>query len=357
MAAPVLRRLGVNAFGLGGPALASAGAELVVELAPIAAMGIGAVVWRAPAIAAAARRLLSQAKKRKPQAALLVGFSEFHAWLGPRLRALGVRVLWYGPPQIWAWRRGRGDGLRGACDRMAVVLSFEEELWRSHGVDAHFVGHPSLERPSISREAARLKLGLTPWAEYVAVLPGSRREEVERHLGPMLAAVALLRADRGALDARVVVAPALPARAISWVTARADEAGVGVLESTAPPVLPAFDAALAASGSVTLECAVAEVPPVIGYRVGPITEAIARRLLRVDAVGLPNVVLGEKVFPELLQRAFSPEGLCEQAGRILDARDMWVNKCREVRARLVPEDGAQKSPSERVAQLMSPWLS
>jgi hypothetical protein len=150
MAAPVVRQLGVPAFGLGGTALGAVGMELVSDLSRTAAMGVGAVLVRAPLLIDAGRRLLSEARRRKPRAALLVGFSEFNAWLGPRLRKLGMRVLWYSPPQIWAWRGGRADTLRDACDRMAVILPFEEELWRAHGADAHYVGHPSLERLAVA---------------------------------------------------------------------------------------------------------------------------------------------------------------------------------------------------------------
>lgn len=355
MAAPVVRRLGAPAFGLGGRALGAAGTELLVDLASLTAMGIGSVVARAPAIVLAARKLLAESKARRARAALLVGYSEFNAWLGPRLRALGVRVLWYAPPQIWAWRSGRAPGLGRAVDRMAVVLPFEEALWRSFGVDAHFVGHPSLERSAASREAVRERLGLAPWAEYLAILPGSRPHEVSRHLGPMLEALAILRADRGALDARVIVAPSLGRSVADEMARRSAAAGVSVIESSAPGVLTAFDVALAASGSVTLECVAAEVPPVIGYRAGPLTELVAKRLLSVEMVGLPNLVLGERVFPELLQSAFTADNLAEEAGRLLDERAAFVRACRDVKARLCPSERPESSA--HVARLLAPWLS
>lgn len=355
MAAPVVRQLGVPAFGLGGRALAGVGTELTMDLASLSAMGIGSVVARAPAIVRAATRLLAEAKARRSRAALLVGYSEFNAWLGPRLRAQGVRVLWYAPPQVWAWRSGRAPNLRKAVDRMAVILPFEEELWQKHGVDAHFVGHPSLEQKPAVRDAVRLRLGLAPRAEYVAVLPGSRPHEVKRHLGPMLDAVAVLRAERGALDARVIVAQSLERAVAEQVSRRALASGVSVVESSAPSVLTAFDVALAASGSVTLECVAAEVPPVIGYRAGPLSEWVAKRLLEVSMVGLPNLVLGERVFPELIGADFTAEALAEEAGRLLDERDAFVRACRDVRATLCPGDRPESSA--HVARLIAPWLS
>lgn len=353
MAAPVVRELNVPAFGLGGHDLAQAGAELIADLRNVAAMGIGSVALKAPAILRTAQRLLSEAKRRKPRAALLVGYSEFHAWLGPRLRAAGVPVLWYGPPQVWAWRAERAPKLSQACDRMAVILPFEERLWRSHGADAHYVGHPALDTPPTDRTSARQRLGLTPYAEYIALFPGSRAQEVHHHLRPMLEAVALLRADRGALDARVIVAPALDPALAEQMSRAAVAAGLSVIESAAPAVLPAFDVALAASGTVTLECAVAEVPPVIAYRTGALTELVMRRLLRVDDIGLPNLVLGDRVFPELVQDALTGEGLAEAAETLLDSRERYIESCRKVRAEL---DAGRTSASRRVAELLSTWM-
>lgn len=355
MAAPVVRTLGTSSFGLGGRALSAAGTELSVDLRALTGMGIGGVLRRAPAIVGALRRLLSDARERRPRAALLVGYSEFNAQLGPRLRALGIRVLWYAPPQVWAWRPGRASKLGQAADRMAVVLPFEEALWRQYGVDTHFVGHPALEPETASRERVRERLGFAPRAEYVAVLPGSRPHEVEAHIRPMLDAVAALRADRGALDARVVIAPSLLPRLARRVELHARRMGVGVLEASAPSVLPAFDVALATSGSVTLECTAAGVPPVICYQPGPLTEFFARRLLRVQMVGLPNLVLNARVFPELLSNEFNAELLAEAAGRLLDERGTFVRACADVRNGLCAT--ARPKTSEQVADLVAPWLS
>jgi lipid-A-disaccharide synthase len=357
----VVRRLGMASFGLGGPALRACGCELVSDVTRVSSMGIGPALLRAPVLVEAARRLLAEVRRRRPRAALLVGFSEFNARLGPRLRKLGTRVLWYAPPQIWAWRPERGESLRHAFDRLAVILPFEQELWRSHGADAHYVGHPALERPEPSRAAVRDRFGLTPWAEYVAVLPGSRQQEVRRHLGPMLAAIDALRAERGAIDARVVLAPALDRRIAERVTRRAESAGVAVLEAPAPAVLPAFDLAFAASGTVTLECAIAGVPPVIGWRADRLTELAARRFVRTAQVGLPNIVLGEKIFPELLGPGFTADALADEACRLLDARSEWAGRCAEVVDRLSaplgPRGPSSELPSERVARLLAPWLA
>ena len=358
MAAPVVRTLGAESFGLGGIALQRAGTDLIENLETFSSMGVGAVARRSPRIARAALRLLAAAKKRRPPAALLVGYSEFNAWLGPRLRKLGTRVLWYSPPQVWAWRAARAPTLAKSCDRMAVILPFEEELWTAAGCEAHYVGHPALEHGAVDRDAVRARYGMTPYAEYVALLPGSRPQEVREHLQPMLDAVGLLRAERGALDARVILAPSLPQRVHDQALKRAADAGIATIDERADRVLSAFDVALAASGTVTLECALAGVPPVIVYRTGPLTELVARRWVSVSDVGLPNVVLGRRVFPELIQNELTADAAADEAGRLLDDRPAWVQYCRDVRVQLTgSESFAVEPPSERVAELLSPWLS
>jgi lipid-A-disaccharide synthase len=174
-AAAVIARLpGVDSFGLGGPALASAGTTLVGDLRASTALGVGEAGMRAWGVLRAWGAVVRAAKRRKPRAALLVNYSEFNARLAPQLRDAGVRVLWYGAPQVWAWRGSRTMSLRRCVDRMAVVLPFECPIWRSAGVDAHYVGHPSLETVPLDRDTARRALGMTPYAATVAVLPGSR---------------------------------------------------------------------------------------------------------------------------------------------------------------------------------------
>jgi lipid-A-disaccharide synthase len=369
MAAPVVARLGLPTFGLGGSALRAAGAELCGDLSQFTAMGFGAVVGRSPLITLAAIRIVREVRRRDPAVALLVGYSEFNRLLGAWLRTRGVRVLWYGAPQIWAWRSGRAASIAAACDRMAVILPFERELWQRHGVDAHYVGHPVLERSAPTRSEVRERFGLTPYAEYVALLPGSRPHELQQHLRPMVLAAGLIRAERGALDARVILAPSLDVKTRQFARRWSSSLGVSVLETTAPAVLPAFDVAIAASGTVTLECAVAAVPPVIVYKTPPLTHWMARRLVRVPHVGLPNILLGARVFPELLQDQVTPERMGAACTRLLEHRSEYVDRCAAARDALLvglsPDElesgladvpAPREPPSVRVAKLFEPWI-
>jgi lipid-A-disaccharide synthase len=356
-AAAALERLeGVHAFGLGGAALANVGMELVGDIRDSTALGVGEAAARTGGVLRAWRRVGMAARARRPLAALLVNYSEFNARLAPVLHGVGVRVLWYGAPQVWAWRRGRMESLRRSVDRMALMLPFEEPLWRQAGVDAHYVGHPSLETTRLDRDAARQELGLTSFAAAVAILPGSRPHEVRRLLVPMLDAYEKVRSDRASVDARVLVAPSLDASTRAWMCALCRRRRVGAFDVDARlgamNILPAFDAALCASGTASLEAALARAIPVVAYRVGLATELTARLLVRTPHIALPNVLLGRRAFAELLQREVRVDRLASALADALDRRPELLAACNEVETTL----GDARTPSFGVARMLSPWL-
>jgi lipid-A-disaccharide synthase len=345
-----------TAFGMGGPSMSAAGVELVADLREVTALGVGEVAARACGVAAAYSRTSRAARRRAPQAALLVSYTEFNARLAKRLHARGVRVLWYGAPQIWAWRPERAPAIRRVVDRMAVVLPFEEPLWRKLGVDAHYVGHPAREAPLAGRDEARERLGLTPYAHAVAILPGSRPHEVSRLLLPMLEAYERVRLEHASVDGRVLLAPTLDERTRTRAIAQAKVYRVPVIEiqprTGLSRILTGFDAALCASGTAALEAALARAVPIVAYKVDLITEIAARRLLRTRYVALPNVLLGRDAFVELLQRQVAPGPLAEALATSLERRDALVLACDEVEHTL----GDACAPSRQVARMLVPWL-
>lgn len=351
----------VEATGLGGDALASQGARLLAHVRDFAAMGLFEVVARAPAIATALARVLAHARRERPDVAVLASWSSANARLGRRLRALGVPVVWIAPPEIWAWGAGRLRGLSRCADRFVVTLPFEEPIWRSVGADARYLGHPTLELPRRSRADARRALGLAADATALAILPGSRPGEVRRLLGPMLEAGArVLREARVApIEARILAAPSLPvdtARALADAATRAGIARVEVAaERGAIEHLPAFDVALVASGTASLECAIADVPPVVAYAMHPLTLAIARRIVRTDRIALPNVVLarvGEPpAFDEIVAARPDAASLADALARTL-ADALARAACARVRSELGRGLDGQPPFSERVARLV-----
>ena len=303
------------------------------------------------------RALVRAVRERKPRAALLVNYSEFNSHLAPRLRSAGIRVVWYGAPQVWAWRPGRTRSLGRSIDSMALMLPFEEPIWRRAGIDAHYVGHPALESTPLAREAARAVLSMTPYAAGVALLPGSRPHEVRRLLLPMLAGYERVRTDRASIDGRVLLAASLDGATREWVHSTCRARHIGTFEvdprAGALEVLRAFDAAICASGTASLEAALTHAVPIIVYRVGWATEWTARALLRVPHVALPNILLGRSAFPELLQRNASATKIAEALVDVLDRQKELHAACDEVKTSL----GPARTPSVRIANMLSPWLS
>ena len=350
----MLAARGLETFGLGGAACRAAGVELTADLRSLSAMGATHVLSRALAIARAYGGLLAATRARSPRAALLVDYAEFNARLGRSLRARGVRVVRCVAPQVWAWRPGRLGTAARSFDRLAVVLPFEEALWRAHGVDARYVGHPAVERAITPRPAARATLGAHDAAVCVAIVAGSRAHEVRHNLPALLAAHARLARSHGS-EAHVLLAPSLDAATLAWARQRARDAEVACVEVDAgvglSAFLAAFDLALVASGTATLECALAGLPMVVVYRTDPLTQLAARALLRTPFVALPSIVLGRSAVAELLGAAATPTAIAQAGAAALDdasgARAIAV----ELHARLAPPHGG--TFAERVADLVT----
>jgi len=348
-AAKVVERLvsrGARPFGLVGAATEAAGAEACARVRP--ALGVLDVAARAGALAVAMARVRAAVRARRPRAALLVNYTDFNARLLGFLAREGVRVLWYAAPQIWAWRPRRGRTIARGARAMAVILPFEEALWRERGADARYVGHPSTEVERLDRATARRAVGLAAEGRALAVMPGSRASEVRRLLPAMLEAAAHV-------EARVLLTRALDDATRAWANARAREAHVPVHDVTAdegaPRVLAAFDAALCASGTASLECALAGVPPVVAYRLDALAAFVARRALRTPHVALPNVLLGRRAFPELLQDDARPDRMRAALGA-LEASETARADCEEVARAL----GVGHVPSHAVSEMIAPWL-
>lgn len=351
-AAEVLAELrDVPTFGVGGPACAAAGLRRVAELS-MGSAGLFAVGRSLGQVARALAALVSEARRARPSAALLVDYTEFNMLLAPRLRAIGTKVLWYVAPQVWAWRPSRLVSLPERVDALAVILPFEERLWREAGVDAEYVGHPVAAAPLRARAEIRAELGV--FGKPVALLPGSRPSEVAHLLEPLLDAAVRLRRDDPSVDPRLVLAATLerPLRA----DAVAKAAAVGIRAVDAPPegalgLLPAFDAALCASGTACLEAALAGAPPVVTYRTDRLTALVVGAALRTPFVGLPNVLLGRPAYPEVLQHAVTGPRLAAELRKVLERRARFEDAARELRACL-----GRRNPRSRIAQRLRAWI-
>ena len=309
---------GVTVAGLGGPRFAAAGGRLIDDYRGLAVTGLTEAIAKVPRSLAVLRRLTNAARRDRPDALVVIDFPDFNFPLARRIKRLGIRVIFYISPQIWAWRPGRLKTIRTLADRMLVIFPFEEQLYREAGVPVEFVGHPlvDLARPSASREGFLPRLGLAADRPTVAVLPGSRPNEVARILPDLLRAGRVIQAAVPTAQLVVARAPNLD-DALFRAVREADLPGTVVVDGETDAVLAAADVALTASGTATVQAALHDTPMVVVYRLSPLTYRLGQRLVQVDTFGMVNLIAGERLVPELIQDAFTPEAVAAEAVSML----------------------------------------
>jgi lipid-A-disaccharide synthase len=347
------RRVPCAVRGVTGPALEHAGVTRVAGIEPLSVIGFTGILARLPAILGVERRVLAEARAHRPAVAVLVDSPGFNFRIGPALRRLGVRIFYYIAPQVWAWHPERARAMARWVDRLAVVFPFEEPLFRDAGVDATFVGHPLLEdlEPECDERTLRAELGVRADARLVGLLPGSRRQEIRAHLPILIETARRLAATRSDLVAVVPLAPGLEAGA----AAGASGAPLRFVRDRTRAVMRYARACAVASGTATLETALFGTPLVVVYRTGVLNYAIARRVVRLQHVGLPNIVAGEEVAPELLQDALTPAALAERLAPWLD--DPAAAAAQSARLAVVRSKLAGPGASECAAQLLAGMLA
>ncbi|HKB07163.1 MAG TPA: lipid-A-disaccharide synthase [Candidatus Polarisedimenticolia bacterium] len=321
----------VQFIGIGGPSMRAAGLRPLGDAGLIGVTGFLEVLGSARAIWNAyreARGLIDS--EERPDLALLIDYPDFNIRLAQRARRAGVPVLYFVSPQVWAWRKGRVRRIATVVRRMLVILPFEEELYRKAGVSVEFVGHPLLDlvRTTRTREQTLRPAGLDPLRPTVALLPGSRMNELRAHLAIMLAAARRLREEFRDLQFLIPIAPTLARDAVEGIVReerreaqasgdRKADLGCVLLGEDRYDAVAACDAAVVASGTATLETALLEVPMVIVYRMNPLTFALARLISDVPHVGMPNLIAGSRIVPELVQGECTPQRISHELRRIL----------------------------------------
>src|SRR5438046_2389399 len=328
----------VEVFGIGGERLREAGMETVADAGEVATVGLTEVVGRLRALVRAYRALVRTLRTEPPDLCVLIDFPEFNLRLARAAKRAGVPVLYYIGPQVWAWRRGRVRKVARRVDRLAVVFPFEPALYAGRLPGVEFVGHPLLDRVRVTRGRAETLRdhGLDPARRTVLLLPGSRPSEIDYLLPRLLDAVRLLGADDG-LQFPLALAHTLSGEDIRQRIAAAG-VNVRVIEGDTYNLIGAADVALVSSGTATLECALLERPMVIVYRLGPLSYVLGRLLVRgVRYIGMPNIVAGREVVPELLQGKATGARIAAAARALLDDRARhaaMIEDLRDVRRRL-----------------------
>jgi lipid-A-disaccharide synthase len=292
--------------------MAAEGVRLIAHVDQLAVMGFAEVFSRLPYFIRLLRRVRASFASERPSLVLPIDYPGFNMRMARSARALGIPVLYYIAPQVWAWHRSRVHDLARSTDALAVILPFEEAIFRSAGARATFVGHPLLDRqePTADRTTFLARLGLDPTRPVLALFPGSRAQEVQRH-GVLFAETARrLNDTRPHVQAVVGAGAAVPFEAVARMGLPVTSDGWTLLHHA--------QAALVKSGTGTLEAALAGTPLVIAYRMHGLTFALAKRLVRVEHVGLVNLVAGERVAPEYIQDEATPERLAQALQALLE---------------------------------------
>ncbi|HVN93602.1 MAG TPA: lipid-A-disaccharide synthase [Terracidiphilus sp.] len=356
-------------WGMGGPQMEAAGVKIVVRAEDMAVMGLTEVVLHLPRIYREFRKLKRAIRANPPTVAILIDFPEINFRLAREFHRLGVPVIYFVSPQLWAWKQHRIELVRKYVRRMLVIFPFEESYYRDRGVAAEFVGHPlaDLPQPSITREQFAAEYHLDPERTWIGLLPGSRMKEIESNLPEMLSAATLL-GDK--YEYILPLAPTLTASQRNAVQRIADDhrsnleirligdsGAEGAVSPTAGGALFHARASIVASGTATVEAALVGNPFVVVYRVSPLTYALAKRMVKVPHVAMANLIAQKRVVPELIQHDFTAANIVQHLEPLLPdgpARQSMTIELKAVRQAL--QAGSDNQPRllaiERVAAIV-----
>jgi lipid-A-disaccharide synthase len=332
----------LEVYGVGGGNLRAAGMKILVDTEKIATMGFTETFGTIGRLIGAYRRLVRFLDEQRPNLVVLVDYPEFNLMLARQAKRRGIPVFYFIGPQVWAWRRGRVRKIRQRVDKMGLVFPFEPALYNNGTSMAEFIGHPLLDVVCTTREPDETRRchGLAADRPLLALLPGSRRKEVRYLLEPMCGAASEL-AQQG-WQAVIALAPGLEEDALREALDGQALPFPCVRDDTYNLVASA-DAAIVASGTATLETALLGCPMVIVYRMSPVSYWLARRLVRVDWIGMPNLILQRPVFPELIQDEATAKGMAAAVRSLGARRDEVAAGLAEIRGRLGEPGAAERA--------------
>jgi len=344
-------------FGCAGHEMQASGVETVVDTSSLAVVGLVEVVHHVPRIYGEFRKLVAAARREHPALAILTDSPDFHLRLAASLKRQGIPVVYLVAPQLWAWREGRVKSLRRNVDQLHCIFPFEEKFFRRHGVEATYIGHPlsRLIRRAENQHEFRARHGLPREQALIALCPGSRPGEINRHLPIVVEAVRRIAAVRPASFVLGTPAGFSAKHGTSSIDGICAGTPIRRVEGETWDLLGAADLSLVASGTVTVEAALLGAPMIAFYRVTGASWLMGKLLVKVPFYSMVNLIAGERIVPELIQDAMTPERLSEEALRLLNSPDALA----EMRARLdavARELATEHDPLERSTELMSRLL-
>jgi len=348
--------------GMGGPELESLGVDILFDAARVAVVGIVEVFAHLKDILAAQSILKKRLVSDPPDLLIIIDLPDFNLILAKKAKRLGIPVFYYIAPQVWAWRSGRVRTIKKRVDKLGVILPFEEQFFKERGLDAEYVGHPLLDTAHVSlgRDEFFKKHGIAGDPTCVGLLPGSRRNEIKTLLPHFLDAALILQEKLEFVDSPVFLIP----QASTISRKDLDDAGlkhyedclnIRVIEGDRYNMMSVCEAAAAASGTVTLELAIMEVPMVVVYRLAGLTYRFAKLLVKLDHFSLVNLIAGKTAVPELLQDEVTAENIARELENFISSRqvrEQTLESLAEVRRRL-GDSGASEKAAEVVFNLLA----
>ncbi len=315
-----LRRMrpGLAIYGIGGDRMQAAGMELIYHIRDFSFMGFIEVLGHLPFIRQAMKRMEHLLAARRPDVVVLIDYPGFNLRFGARAKRAGVKVAYYISPQVWAWGQGRVRRIRRIVDRMLCILPFEQDFYRARGVPALYVGNPLLDeaRPRLTKDAFCRQLGLSASQPLVGLLPGSRKQEVEKILPAMLGACRLMGEKQPSVQFALNLASGFAPEAVEAMIKRAG-LKIALAKGQSYELMAHSDLVLAASGTATLECGIIGTPLIIVYKTSWLSYLLGRWLVKVPYIGLVNLVAGKKVAPEFIQHEARPGAIFLMAQMLL----------------------------------------
>ena len=338
---------GIQFLGVGGENLERKGMKILYPSHSLSVVGITEALFKLKTVLKTLGGLKESLDREKPNLIILIDFPEFNLRLAKVAHQKGIPVLYYISPQVWAWRPGRVKLIAQRVKKMIVFFPFEVPLYKAAGVDVEWVGHPLLDivKPTLSREAAFKQFGLDPKQRTIGLLPGSRVHEVERLLPPLLASAELLQKEISGLQFIIPLASGLNEKTFSpWMSN--SPVPVKLIEGWTYDVMNISELLITASGTATLEGAILGKPMIIVYKVSLLSSWVGRALIRVNHIGLVNLVAGKEIAPELIQGDVTPERIAEEVLRILKdsaLRQRITEAMAQVRQNLGEPGAAQRA--------------
>ena len=345
----------VSVWGIGGDNMREAGAEIMVDFSDLAVMGLVEVLKRYRRIKSIFNQLVDELEANKPDLLVLVDYPGFNLKLAKQAKKMGIPVMYYIGPKVWAWRAGRIKMIKSYVDKMVVLFPFEVPIYQDAGVPVTCVGHPLVDavKNTLSTKQAKIKMGLKLNRRVIGVFPGSRRSEIEKLLPVMLDAAQRIQQRNTQVDIILPLAPGIDEAYLRNILAKST-VPVKVVNDKFYELTAACDAIVAASGTVTLEIALLGIPHFIVYRVSPISYYILSRLVKIPYVGLCNIVTGNPIILELLQNEVSVERLEKELLSLLtepSSKDAAEKIRKQVLTELGPPGGARNAAKEILSML------